>query len=128
MTIRIIADGADGYRLLSEDSTAVGWIRGRAIGVAGFDDEEAVIAAAMRAYVALASWLERQHLPALPTLGPEEVRHIHDGAHRWIVVGGAPVARFVPARDRDPASCGLAFDIVLRGRQSTMFENRPEGN
>jgi hypothetical protein len=115
MTIRVIADGADGYRLLSQDSTVVGWIRGRAIGVAGFDDDEAVIAAAMRGYVVLASWLDRQHLHPLPSLGKEEARCLHDGAHRWIVVGGAPVARFVPARERDPGSCGQAFEIVLRG-------------
>jgi hypothetical protein len=115
MTIQVIADGADGYRLLSADSVAVGWIRGRVIGVAGFDDDEAVVRAAMRGYVVLASWLERQHLHPLPTLGTEETRCVHDGAYRWIVVGSVPVARLVPVRERDPASCGQAFEIVLRG-------------
>jgi hypothetical protein len=118
MMVQVIADGADGYRLMSADNTVVGWVRGRAIGVAGFDDEQAVVSAAIRAYGALAAWLDRQHLPALPPLGAERARFVHDGAHRWIVVGRAPVARFPVAAAYDGTSSGYAFEIVLRGAVS----------
>jgi len=115
MTTRVIADGADGYRLLSAEDAVVGWVRGRALGVTGFDDEDAVVPAAIRAYGALASWLDRQHLPPLPVLGTQPARCIHDGAHRWIVVGRSPVARLPTPPPHDVAPSGHAFEIVLRG-------------
>ena len=69
MSIRVFADGADGFALLSPRGELVGWIRGRAIGVAGFDDESAAIEAAIRANRVLSEWLERNGLSSLAEFG-----------------------------------------------------------
>ena len=116
MTVRVVADGADGYRLLSPTNEVVGWLRGRAIGVTGSASEDAAVVAATRAYGALARWLERQQLPPLPPLGDEPSRFVHDGAHRWILVGRVPVARFAAASLS--AADAHAFEIILKGSVS----------
>jgi hypothetical protein len=115
MTVRVLADGADGYRLLSADDTVVGWVRGRAIGVVGFRDEDQAVSGANRGYCALVPWLDRQQLDPLPTLGEEPVRCVHDGAHKWILVGRIPVARLPTGTPYEPAAGGHAFEIVLKG-------------
>ena len=115
MTVRVVADGADGYRLLSADNAVAGWVRGRAVGVGGFDDEGDAVSAAIRAYCALAPWLERQHLHPLPTLGEEPARRVHDGAHRWILIGRVPVARLATGTPYAAGAAGHVFEIVLKG-------------
>lgn len=82
MTIRVVADGADGYRLLSADGAVVGWARGRAVGVTGFESDAAAVRAAIRAHDVLSAWVERQHLHPLPALDHEPARFVHDGAAR----------------------------------------------
>jgi hypothetical protein len=115
MMIRVLADGADGYRLVSADDTVVGWVRGRAIGVCGFRNEENAVSAALRAYCALSPWLERQHLDPLPALGEDPARCVHDGAHRWILVGRVPVARLPSGTPYDAGAGDHSFEIVLKG-------------
>ena len=116
MSIRVLADGADGFALFSPRGDLVGWIRGRAIGVAGFADEPAAINAAIRANRVLSEWLERNGLPPLARFGDAVPRVVHDGAHRWILSDGAPVARLAePAPTTDDDSLTHAFEIVLRG-------------
>ena len=114
-TVRVIADGADGYRLLSPDDDVTGWVRGRAIGVSGFDHEDGAASAALRAYGVLASWLERQQLHPLPTLGDQPARRVHDGAHLWILIGRVPAARLRTGTPYDLRARGHAFEIVLKG-------------
>lgn len=115
MSIRVIADGADGYRLLSPNNELVGWVRGRALGVSGFTTEDVSISAAIRAYGVLAAWLERQRLPQLPELGEDPARLVHDGAHRWLLIGRIPVARLPVGTPYDAGADTHAFEIVLKG-------------
>ncbi len=114
MSIRVVADGADGYRLMSSDGDLVGWVRGRAIGVNGFRDEDAAVSAAIRSYRVLAPWLERQRLHPLATLGDEPARLVHDGAHRWVLMGRVQVAR-LPVDVPGAGASSHAFEIVLKG-------------
>jgi len=115
MSIQVVADGADGYRLLSADDEVVGWVRGRAVGVSGFESEEAVTSAAIHAYGVLAAWLERQHLHGLAELGEDRAQFVHDRAHRWIVIGRIPVARLQTGTPYDPDARTRSFEIVLKG-------------
>ncbi len=115
MSIRVVSDGADGYRLLSPDGDMVGWVRGRAIGVNGFPSEDAAVAAAIRSYRVLAPWLERQHLHPLATLGDEPARLVHDGAHRWVQVGRVPVARLSVEGHTGSGDATHTFEIVVKG-------------
>ena len=116
MSIRVFADGADGFALLSPRGELVGWIRGRAIGVAGFDDESAAIEAAIRANRVLSEWLERNGLSPLAEFGDSNPHVVRDGAHRWIVVERIPVARLPePAPTMGDDSLAHSFEIVVRG-------------
>ena len=115
MSIRVIADGADGYRLLSPSNQLMGWVRGRAIGVSGFSDEAESISAAIRSYSSLAQWLEQQHLHPLPELTDDPARLIHDGAHRWVLIGRVPVARLPTGTPGEAGANTHAFEIVLKG-------------
>jgi hypothetical protein len=116
MSIRVLADGADGFALLSPRGELVGWVRGRAIGVAGFGDEPAAIEAAVRSNRVLSEWLERNGLPALASFPDATPSVVHDGAHRWILSRGVPVARLPePAPTSGDDSLAHAFEIVLRG-------------
>ena len=113
---RVIADGADGYQLLAPDNRVLGWVRGRAIGIAGFFSEADGVAAAVAAYRALVPWLERNRLPSLSTIEDDAPSFVHDGAHRWICVGRVPIARLVVLGTHDGAHpVRHAFEIVLRG-------------
>ena len=116
MSIRILTDGADGFALLSPQGELVGWIRGRAIGVAGFRDESAAIDAAVRANPVLSEWLERNGLPPLVEFGGSKPQIVHDGAHRWILVERVPVARLPePAPTLGDDTIAHSFEIVVRG-------------
>ena len=115
MSIRVLGDGADGYRLLSPSDEILGWARGRAIGISGCANDEATVSAAIRAYVALGAWLERQGLHPLPTLGDDAPTFMSDGAHRWLLVGRVPVARLSEGTPYDAAAEVCSFEIVLRG-------------
>lgn len=118
MSVRVVADGADGYRLLSANNELVGWVRGRAIGVAGFADDRAATSAVLRAYPALAAWLDRQHLHPLAELTDDAPRLVHDGAHRWLLVGSVPVARLPTGTPYASGTETHAFEIVLKGEIS----------
>jgi hypothetical protein len=119
MSAHVMADGADGYRLVSGDDVVVGWVRGRVIGVSGFDDEAAAVSAAIRSHRELASWLVRQRLQPLPALDDSvPPRFVHDGAHRWLVVGRVQVARIPAASSHGADSRSHAFEIVLKGSVS----------
>ena len=119
MSIRVLADGADGFALLSPRGELVGWIRGRVIGVAGFGDESAAIDAAVRANPVLSEWLERNGLPLLAEFGESKPHVVHDGAHRWIVVGRVPVARLPePAPTVGDDTLAYSFELVVRGVMS----------
>jgi len=115
-SIRVIADGADGYRLYSPTDELLGWVRGRVVGVDGFATREGAIEAALESYRALASWVERQGLQPLPPLGKGLPRLVHDGAHRWIQCDQLPVARLpeaTPNARNEPTR--HSYEIVLRG-------------
>jgi hypothetical protein len=114
---RIITDGADGFQLVADDDRVIGWVRGRAVGITGFDSEATCIVAAVASYRALASWLERNRLPALAEITTEPVTLVHDGAHRWIRIGRAPVARLLVDGTHDARNPPrYAFEIVMRGQ------------
>ncbi len=116
MSIRVLADGADGFALLTPRGELVGWIRGRAIGVAGFADESAAIEAAVHANRSVSEWLERNARSSLAPFGNAKPRVVHDGAHRWVLSGTVPIARLPePAPTTGDDSLTHAFEIVLRG-------------
>jgi hypothetical protein len=119
MSIRVLADGADGYRLFSPRNELVGWVRGRVVGVNGFASQEVAIDCAVKAYRVLAPWLERRGLQPLPPIGDVTPRLVHDGAHKWIACDRVPVARLpedAPIRGAE-RKCH-SFEIVLRGAVS----------
>lgn len=118
MSIRVLADGADGFSLLSPANELVGWVRGRAIGITGFADEDEVVRVAVRAYRKVAAWLERQGLHTLLPLGGGAPTIVHDGAHRWITIDRQPVARILSSTPHDAPSPATSFEIVLRGSVS----------
>jgi hypothetical protein len=113
MSVRVIGDGANGYRLFSPDDEMVGWIRGRALGVSGFDDEAAAVSAAIRSYCSLRSWLERQGLHPLPALGDDPPRCARQGECRSILIGRVQVARLPAGTPYDPKAETHSFEIVL---------------
>jgi hypothetical protein len=115
---RLVSVGDAKYRLENASGLTVGWIRGHAVGVAGFDSvAEAIASAPMlrrvvdgvlrRAYPA------RHHVVRCrgePTL-------VHDGAYEWIANGSSPVARLhrpgtthVP---HQPSAGSYALEFVL---------------
>jgi hypothetical protein len=118
MSIRVLADGADGFSLLSPANELMGWVRGRAIGVTGFADEDEVVRVAVHAYRKVAAWLERQGLTALLPIGGGMPSIVHDGAHRWITVDRQPVARILTSAPHHAPSPAASFEIVLRGSVS----------
>ena len=111
---RVLADGDDTHRLEDAEGVAVGWIRGRVIGLRGLDDEQQATAVAIAAWRALTAALRRQfggwprYEPAL-----DRLRVVHDGVHEWISDGTAPIARLVreehgAARERSHATAHAA--------------------
>lgn len=115
MSVRVTADGVDGYRLLLAYNDLVGWVRDRALGVCGFGTADASIAGAVRAYGVLAAWPQRQHLHSLPELGERPARLVHDGAHRWRPVGRIPVERPPTGTPYGAGADTHASEIVLNG-------------
>jgi hypothetical protein len=115
MSIQVVSDGADGYRLLSADNALLGWVRGRAVGVGGLANEAAIAPAAIRSYVTLAGWLERHHLHPLLALTDDPARFVHDGAHRWLMVGRIHVARLRRGTPYDASNESPSFEILLKG-------------
>ena len=78
MSIRVLADGADGFALLTPRGELVAWIRGRAIGVAGFADEPTAIEAAVRANRTVSEWLERNARSSLVPFGNAKPRVVRE--------------------------------------------------
>jgi hypothetical protein len=72
---------------LSPSNQLMGWVRGRAIGVSGFSDEAE----------------------------SDPARLIHDGAHRWVLIGRVPVARLPTGTPAEVGANTHAFEIVLKG-------------
>jgi hypothetical protein len=119
MNIRVLADGADGYRLLNPDDGIVGWVRGRVVGVAGFTDQPSTIMAALNAFRRLAAWQEGEKGRPLPSIDGLTVSVVHDGAYTWLAAGHVPVARLIRRATNDFAtSAEHAFEILLHGRVS----------
>jgi hypothetical protein len=118
MSVRVVADGADGFSLLSPTNELLGWVRGRAIGVTGLADDDEAVRVAVRVYRKVAAWLERQGLRALLPIGGSAPRFVHDGAHRWITIDRHPVARLLSGAPHDAPSSAASFEIVLRGSVS----------
>src|SRR3954468_19346740 len=104
MNIRVLADGADGCRLLNPDDGIVGWVRGRVIGVAGFADQASTIVAALSAFRKLAAWLEVEQRVAIPAIDGLPISVVHDGAYKWLSAGHVPVARLIVRGADDFAS------------------------
>lgn len=117
MTIKVLADGADGYQLIGENGEVMGWVRGRAVGVTGFRCEEDAINAAVAAHRALADAAPRLGLAALPPIRTGPVRLVHDGSDRWVAQEMTPIARLLALPDRRlaDAPCRHAFEVLLRG-------------
>src|SRR4051812_12851418 len=92
MSVRLLADGADGYRLVDADDGIVGWVRGRVIGVAGYPDQNSAIVAALRAFGGLAAWVQSE----IASPGSRSISLVYDGAYKWLAAGGVPVARLIP--------------------------------
>jgi hypothetical protein len=119
MSIRVLADGADGYRLLNPDDVIVGWVRGRAIGVAGFTDQPSTIVAALTAFGKLAAWAKNERQFVMPTIEGQTISVVHDGAYKWLAAGHVPIARLLVLSPIDFASAPEhAFELVLHGQVS----------
>lgn len=85
--------------LFDGDVLAV-WIRGRAVGFGGFPDERAAADAALVAYAALSSWVDRRRYtpPPLPATLRPTVGTCTCGGQRWVLADRLPIARLVDAR------------------------------
>lgn len=111
--VRIFAEQDGDHRLEGTDGAAVGWVRGRGIGLRGFVDERRAVGAVAVAWRALDRMLRRQH-PGWPRreLVVERLRIVADGADEWIVDGGARLARLIHVADA-PAAAPLAIELEL---------------
>jgi len=119
MSIRVLPDGADGYRLLDPNDGIIGWVRGRVIGVAGFPDQPSAIMAALRAFRKLAAWVGSEQQRVIPSTEGQTISVVHDGAYKWLAVGHVPIARLtVRASSEFAISPDHAFEMVLHGRVS----------
>jgi nucleotide-binding universal stress UspA family protein len=145
MSIRVVADGADGYRLLSANNELAGWVRGRAIGVAGFADDGALgteqcvrrsLVAGADYTLGIGGLVTSLHFatpssqlspPVADTLFPRVLLAIDFGsaslgAARWatthIASGGEAVLMHVVPSDVEPSTSGTHRDAEgesLRG-------------
>jgi hypothetical protein len=113
--LKIFEDGENRFRLERDDGELVGWIRGQAICLQGYESESVAIRAALVARQALDNVVSNYlggRRPKPPD--PGAVRLVHDGAYEWVSEGGLlPIARLLrPAADRRDAR-GFAIEFLL---------------
>jgi hypothetical protein len=110
--MKVLPEGADRYRLTSDDGRELGWIRGRAVRFFGFASGDSVMETAQRAWRALLSVLRadifarRGDAANSPTLRLER-----DDEYDWISDGRIPLARM--RRPRSNTGRDASFDIEL---------------
>ena len=111
--LKILSDGENRHRLEDSTGTAVGWIRGRTIGIRGFQSELAARDGAVAAWRALQAAL-RQHYPGWPAYEAalDRLRTVHDGAYEWFYDGTAPIARLLRPHSR-AYDTSLGIELVL---------------
>ena len=86
--IRVLAVSDDRHRLEDESGPDIGWIRGRAIGLRGLDDETHAVAAVRALWPVVVAAL-RRHYFGYPEhdVGRAALRLVHDGAYEWVSDG-----------------------------------------
>jgi hypothetical protein len=91
---RLISLGDGKHRLEGPSGETIAWVRGHAVGIAGFDSVDDALASAPMLHRVVDDVLRREY-PAwkrgVPPLG--ELTLVHDGAYEWIATGSTPVAR-----------------------------------
>jgi hypothetical protein len=83
---------------LLDGSRVVGWVRGRALGFAGFANENEAAGAAWVAHRTLARRLARQDGGPAAPIAAEPLSLREDGDRKVILAGGRPIATLVPPR------------------------------
>jgi hypothetical protein len=111
--LKILSDGDNRHRLEDSTGTAIGWIRGRTIGIRGFPTELAARDATIAAWRALQSALRLQYPGWLAyEANMERLRAVHDGVHEWFHDGTTPIARLLRPRPRAYDDT-LGIELVL---------------
>jgi hypothetical protein len=112
--LHVLADGDDRYRLEDADGSAVGWIRGRVIGLRGLPDERGTLSAAASAWRALDAVLRRT-FAGWPRYAPafDRLRLVHDGVDEWISDGDSAIARLVRTERTSSGAASLALEFEL---------------
>jgi hypothetical protein len=111
--LRIRNDGENRHRLEDSTGTAVGWIRGRAIGIRGFPTEAAARNATIAAWRALQSALRLQYPGWMAyEANLERLRAVHDGVYEWFHDGNVHLAQLLRPRARAEDDT-LGIELVL---------------
>jgi hypothetical protein len=111
--IRVLGDGDARHRLEDESGRDIGWIRGRAIGLRGLDDEMQAMAAVRATWPVFVAAL-RRHYFGFPAhdIDRAPLRLVHDGAYEWVSDEQRPLARL--HRSQGERSNGsVAIEFVL---------------
>ena len=91
---RLVSLGDRKYRLESASGKTAAWIRGHAVGVAGFDSVAHALRSAPMLRRVVDGILRRAHPRWRTRLGTRgELTLVHDGAYEWVAAGTRPVAR-----------------------------------
>lgn len=93
-TVNFVSLGDHKYRLENPGGSALGWIRGRAIGLLGLRDVDEALSWAPALRHALDNTLGRYYPERYrPLKHLADLRLVHDGAYEWIAARNVPIAR-----------------------------------
>ena len=91
---RLISLGDGKHRLEGRSGETVAWVRGHAVGIAGFDSVGDALASAPMLHRVVDGVLRRAYPARNRGVAPlGELTLVHDGAYEWIATGSTPVAR-----------------------------------
>jgi hypothetical protein len=91
---RLISVGDGKHRLESPSGETLAWVRGHAVGIAGFDSVGDALASAPMLHRVVDGVLRREYSAWTSPVAPlGELTLVHDGAYEWIATGSTPVAR-----------------------------------
>jgi hypothetical protein len=99
---------------LLDGSRVVGWVRGRALGFAGFANENEAASAAWVAHRTLARRLARRHGGPAAPIAVEPLSLQQDGERKIILASGRPIATVVPpGGDSLTGTKGFGFETQV---------------
>lgn len=118
MSLSIFEYGDGRFRLFHDDRE-VGWVEGRAIGFAGFANDDDAARAATIAYDALSGWLARQGRQEAPPRRGRRIRIRTEAGETQLTLSAVPVGRLVSAPpDHRSEGTSRGFELLLPPRIS----------